>query len=53
MSDTMRPRRSLTLPATILFCTAYAGVMILLLAPKETFQATPASLMMPAAEASD
>jgi uncharacterized membrane protein (DUF485 family) len=53
MSDTMRPRRSLTLPATILFFAAYAAVMILLLAPKDTFRATPASLMMPTAETAD
>ena len=51
MSETLRPRRTLALPATILFFAAYAAVMILLLAPKDMFQATPASLMMPATEA--
>ncbi|GEM_PF-4457495 len=51
MTETLRPRRNLALPATILFFAAYAAVMVLILAPKELFQATPGSLMQPAAEA--
>lgn len=48
MTETLRPRRPYALTATVLFFAAYAAVMVLILAPKDTFQATPASMIQPA-----
>lgn len=47
MTETLRPRRSYARAATLLFFVAYAAVMVLILAPKGMFQATPASMIQP------
>lgn len=47
MTEILRPRRPYALAATLLFFVAYAAVMVLILAPKDMFQATPASMIQP------
>lgn len=48
MTEILRPKRNYALTATILFFTAYAAIMVLILAPKDTFRAIPASMIQPA-----
>lgn len=47
MTEILRPRRNYALVATVLFFTAYAAIMVLILAPKDMFAATPASMTQP------
>ncbi|GAB1362328.1 hypothetical protein MASR1M32_15640 [Rhodobacter sp.] len=47
MTEIMRPRRNYALVATVLFFAAYAAIMVLILAPKDMFAATPASMTQP------
>ncbi|NGM46338.1 hypothetical protein G5B31_12410 [Rhodobacter sp. SGA-6-6] len=48
MTEILRPKRNYALAATVLFFAAYAAIMVLILAPKDTFQAIPASMVQPA-----
>jgi len=48
MTEILRPKRNYALTATILFFTAYAAIMVLILAPKGMFHAIPASMVQPA-----
>lgn len=48
MTEILRPRRNYALAATILFFTAYAAIMVLILAPRDMFGAIPASMVQPA-----
>ncbi len=45
MTDIVRQKRALPLFATFLFLAAYAATLVLVLAPKDMFSATPAALV--------
>jgi hypothetical protein len=47
MTETLRQTRTVPRIALILFVTAYAAVMVLILAPKDMLSATPGSLLQP------
>ena len=47
MTEILRPTRSLSRVAMLMFFVVYAAAMVLLIAPKDMFSATPGSLVQP------